>query len=567
MADKLINLLKSRTVLIQAGNAVGTGTLIAPGVVLTCAHVIRHTQDRPDNIKVSLPNPTEPGQFIWEEVAQNIYLSKIYEEASNSDASITLKTEYPDVAVIEIAQKNHALLAFPFNEETTDTLQNKQFTAFGFQKREANLDRNVPQAVSLNYSGAQLDGVIKKLMFSNGLIRPGMSGAALMERETGEIIGLVHMTLSANDDLGAYVIPTETIWQVFKKWEETGANNLYSQLTSGELQRIIKKQYYKEYPRNPMLKKFGGRLIIFFIVLTLFIWWFLYHIGQPQHSGLFAIILVAINVLGIFLGNWLGADVQNETQKIKGTFGKWLLKPGILISALLIILALWSFNTSVWIYGNSEHDAAQVSIYPDKNSEDGYQKKIDSIGKIRFFMPVVFKGDSAKLVLEGKEPKFITLNPFSRNVLYYPRDFRPEPIILFRISPKFLGLINKFNFKIEINKANTTNNEHKFILVDSTLTNEGSLILGKRNVKFKKVQEDEWKKFFQDKIPTPMLNGWVKKWKTTRRFQDVDLNIGDTVKLTVYKKSDSTIMHKNSYAITADNTDTLIQLKPNTPNP
>ncbi len=453
MSDALIHLLQSRTVLIQAGNAVGTGTLIAPGMVLTCAHVVRQAEGQPETIKISLPDLTEPGQFIWEEMAQQVYLSKIYEEAASKTvttgaAAATLKTEYPDVAVLTIAQTAHAMMALPFNDAVADNLQNGQFLAFGFQKKDANLGRNVPQAVSLNYSGAQIDGSIQKLMFSNGLIRPGMSGASLIDRETGKIIGLVHMTLSANDDLGAYVIPTASIWQVFKKWEEEGVNAVYTQLISKRLKRQIRKQYYKEYPRNPLLKKYGIRLAIFLVLLILFLWWFSYHIGQPQNSGLFAIILVAISIFGIFLGNWLGKDVRNEAQGIKGEFGKLILKSGVLITAAVVILALWSFNSSIWIYGNSDYKEIPITMYTGDNFDEGQQKIIDSTGKIRFFMPIVFNGDSVKLVPEGREPKFIALKPYSRQVLYYPKDFLLEPVILIRFDPEL------FDYDAKIHHSN-----------------------------------------------------------------------------------------------------------------
>lgn len=565
MADPLINLLQSRTVLIRAGNAVGTGTLIAPGMILTCAHVVRRAWNNKEIIKASLPDPSIPGQFIWEESAQEVYLSNVYEEKApelNDDVEatqITLKTEYPDVAVIKISHTEHALIELPVNDNDNVNLENGQFLAFGFQKRDANLDRNVPQTVSLTYEGAQLDGTIKKLMFTHGLVRPGMSGAALVERGSGKIIGLVHMTRSANDNLGAYVIPAEAIWNVIKKWEDDRTNDLYSLLRSKRHKFRIDKEYFKEFPRFPMFKKYGIKLFVFLVLLVLFLWWFSFHVGQPQDSGLFAIVLAAISIFGIFLGNWLGRDVRNETRRAKSNFGKLFLRSGVLISAAIFIFLAWNFNSSIWIYGNSEHNKIPVSLYTGDNFEHVELKMLDSTGRIRFFRPIVFKGDSAKLVPEGREPKIITLKPYSRQVLYYPKDFLLEPVILIRFDPNYLSLMRKFIIQIEIDEENAREDEHKFVHLDSMLTNEGSLVVGARHLEFSKKWEDEWKDFFQGKIPSSMLNGWIAKWKNTKRFHEVDLNLGDKVKVIVIKKSDSTIMNEQSYSIKTDNTDKLIK--------
>ena len=564
MADSLIHFLQGRTVLIRAGKAVGTGTLIAPGKVLTCAHVVRHFESQPEAIKVSLPDLTEPGQFIWEQGVQKLYLSKIYEEAvAKPDVSgappATIKTEYPDVAVLEIDRKSHAMMALPFHEEGSNKLEDGEFLAFGFQKKDANLGRNVPQAVSLNYSGAQLDGSIKKLMFANGLIRPGMSGASLVERDTGEIIGLIHMTMSANDDLGAYAIPTETVWLVFKKWEEEGVNELYSQLTSKQLRRQIRKQYYKEYPRYPILKKYGIKLVILLVLLILAIWWFSYHIGQPQNSGVFAIILVAVSIFGKLLGDWLGKDVRIETERGKSRLGRWLLKTEVLVFATTVIFLAWSFSTSIWIYGNADYNEIPIAIYTGQNFEEGYQKTIDSTGNIRFFMPLIFNGDSVKLVPEGREPKYVTLKPYFRKVLYYPKDFLLEPVILIRFAPKWLSVIQRFNIQIEIDKPGAQDGEHKFVHIDSTLIDEGSLVFGARRLEFNKAMEKEWEDYFQGNYPKNMLSGWVAKWKNARRFQDVDLDLGDNVTVIVTKKSDNTVMKEYKFSIVTDNTDELIR--------
>ncbi len=172
MADSLINLLQARTVLIRAGTSIGTGTLISNGVVLTCAHVVRKAYAQKKSIEVLLPNLTEPGQFIWNEKAQKVYISKKYEERIDSEEihnnaeQVVLTSEYPDVAVIEIERKTHAIIAFPYNDIVLENLKDGQFLAFGFQKKDRDLHRNVPQAVSLNYNGEQRESAHKPCLHS-----------------------------------------------------------------------------------------------------------------------------------------------------------------------------------------------------------------------------------------------------------------------------------------------------------------------------------------------------------------------------------------------------------------
>ena len=64
MTAPIINLLQPRTVLVRAGKAVGTGSMIAPGKILTCAHVVRKAQESGEKIDVYFPNPDIPGEEI-----------------------------------------------------------------------------------------------------------------------------------------------------------------------------------------------------------------------------------------------------------------------------------------------------------------------------------------------------------------------------------------------------------------------------------------------------------------------------------------------------------------------
>ncbi|WP_299436716.1 trypsin-like peptidase domain-containing protein [uncultured Aquimarina sp.] len=566
MADTLIKLFQKRTVLISTTNSIGTGTLIAPGKVLTCAHVIRKSIDDINTIKILFPDVTQPGHFEWEENAAKVYLSKIYEESNKKGNEVgteieSLKKEYPDVAIIEIAKKDHALMALPNSDDISSDLQNRQFLAFGFQKKDRDLKRNVPQAVSLNYNGEEIDSdVIRKLVFANGLIRPGMSGAALIERETGDIIGIVQMTRSANDDLGAYVIPIDIIWKVFKKWEEDGDTEIFSELHSKEVKKQIQKEYNQEYPKYPMYRKYGIRLIILPTLIFLLIWWMFYHLGQIQESGLVAIILVTVTISGKIMGDWLGEAINTESSKLKNTIGSLLFGNVFLIGLGIITLFLWVFTTSIWVHGNSEFDQVPITLFSGEEYKEGRQKSLNPIGDTRFLIWTTFMGDSVKIVPEGMEELPLFVSPFSKKELYYPKSFLKEPLFLIRFDARLSSKMNKYRVEVQIEKQNGSS--MKF--TDSTLANSGAILLGKRKLKITKQREQIWKDFFvEGGIRDNILEKWTDHWKKIKIYNEVDLDKNDRISIKVIKKSDSTIINEQSYKIgpKTDNIDKLLKFK------
>ncbi len=563
MADPLIKLFRKRTVLVRTKNSIGTGTLIAPGKVLTCAHVVRNSIDDIQSIKILFPDVEEPGHFEWEDTAVKINVSKIYEEpeeaidTESETRATSLKKEYPDVAIVEISKKDHYLMAFPENENVPDNLQDRQFLAFGFQKKDRDLKRNVPQAVSLNYNGEEVDSdVIRKLVFANGLIRPGMSGAALIERQSGNIIGIVQMTRSANDDLGAFVIPVDIIWKVFKKWEEDGESQIYSELTSKQLRKEIRKQYNREYPKYPLYRKYGIRLIILPILVFLLIWWIFYHLGQIQESGLIAIILVTVSLTGKIMGDWLGEDMNTESSRIKSTIGTLLFGNISLVTFGIIIFFLWTFTSSVWIHGNSEFDKIPVTMLKGENYQEGRQKQLNPTGVTRFLMLTPFIGDSIKIKPDGREELPIFVSPFFKRELYYPKSFLQEPVLLVRFDAKRARLMKNYRLEVRVEKQNGAT--IKFI--DSTLHEKGAMILGKRKLKITKEREREWKQFHEnDQLNAAILEKWTRHWKKIKPHNEVDLDMDDRITVKVIKKSDNAIINEQSYRIRSDNTDKLLK--------
>lgn len=541
MGDKLINLLQGRTVLITAGKAVGTGTLIAPGVVLTCAHVVRHVEDQPETIKVSLPNLTEPGQSLWTEIPNKVYLSNKYEEPyetpANADASELewLKTEYPDVAILKINREDHDIIKFSKYNEPSFDLNNKQFLAFGFQNADRDLKRNSPEAVSLIYSGEQVDGIIRKLVFVQGQIRPGMSGAGLIERESGQLIGIVHKTKSPNDDLGAYVIPAETIWRVIQKWHDDDLNELFISLRSKDLDAKVKKQYLRDYPQFSMLRKHWIKLVLILILIFFSLFWALYHKGLTTGSGITSIIFVSIGLFSALLGGWLGNNVNEETGKFRdktgmvilGRFGSFLL--------LLWVMALiyfWSFRSSVWINGYSDKEKVEILVKHGNNYKDIDTITLNLKGKVSSLLPSLpfdRYGERIKITTKDRKDTFMVLKSFDKINLIYPRDFPLEPVALIRIPGSYLQPIEKFKkYKIVYKKNNDSWKSINY-LENKKGSPIGSLVLGLREMKIEKDKEVEWKQYLKEKnINNGIRDTIMKRWKEVKPVR-IDLNSNDII--------------------------------------
>ena len=606
MADALIKLLQARTVHISAGKSIGTGTLIAPGRVLTCAHVVRKAIDSNLEIRVSLPDLSQPDKFMWTETVIDSFLSDKWTEIKTKDKDeggeeIELSTEYPDIAVlsfkleedkdkeedkdieedkVEDKEKNvgitqlpyasdvikldeekkveeekelqeekkvgkveHALLRLPDFDAEQEGLQDKQFLAYGFQKKQKELLRNVPQGVSLDYDAEQGTGPLRKIMVKNGLVRHGMSGAALVDRSNGELVGIVHMTRNPNDDLGAYVVPVEIIWHVFQKWEEAKICSIFSEVRSRKIQKKIAKQYANDFPQFSRLHKYKYKLLSFLILILASLLWGFYHFGWTTGSGVASVILVAVSIFSALLGGWLGQGVNEETGKFRDKIGKALLgKIGLIIIFIgfIGIGFMWTYRSSIWIYGYSESDKIEFLISEVDNS-----KVIDTImlefdGTTSNLFPSLPLGEKLKISTLGRKDTIVELKSFSRVELYYPRDFPKEYVAIFKFDPvlSLQGIMkdNLIEVKIErkIDGDWVELDNFKIEPKDST----GTIVFGRKfNYKEKEI---EWENKLRNEIlPKDQLslllpsslNAWTKR---ILYIPNKDLNLNDKITFKVY---------------------------------
>ena len=531
MPDRLITLLSSRTALILAGNSVGTGSFIAPGRILTCAHVVRSAHEKGESITVQY-NLSAHG-------AENINSAEVLDLFVSDE---TDGQEYPDVAVLKINDFDHPVLQLPRSDEEVLYHNTREYLAIGFQKTDRQSGRNIPQSVSLNYEGEEDAGYMRKIQFENGLVRPGMSGAPLVEREGGIITGIVQKTRNPNDDIGAYTIPVEVIWDELKK----GDPGLYSLLNSNAYRRKIRREYRAAYPKYPLLKKYGIKLFILPVLLFLGMWWIFYHVGPIQESVVVATLLISLTFSGKLLSDWLGESVRSESSKVKSNVARLLFSPALLSLLGVIVVSLWLFVSSIWIYASPAEANFAVTLHADKTDT----ATINTRGTARFLTAFIPFADSVDLRLKGSQTRAPRVK-FNRNEFFYPKDFSLEPVLILRFDHNYLHHLDKYILHI---LAEPSGQE----LTDSALQSSGSILVGGRELVIGENKENEWHRELVGLDPVHAKK-IINKWKEVKHHK-IDLAVHDRIVVTLTDKSDSSEVKRETYLLHDDETDIYFKI-------
>ena len=194
MADRLENLLRSCTVRVIGGPAPGAGFLVAPRMVLTCAHVIG------DNTALVVR---------WERDGQPVLEARVSGRivvlADRGRPIRALDADYPDIAVLEIDGLGHHPCVGIDNEWP---LQEDSFQVYGYPE-EGGAVQLTP--ARLTYRGMHGTSPTIYLDLASDKIKPGMSGAALLNLRSGAVCGVVVATKHSAYPDGALAIPWSAI--------------------------------------------------------------------------------------------------------------------------------------------------------------------------------------------------------------------------------------------------------------------------------------------------------------------------------------------------------------------
>lgn len=191
-------LVKHCTVrLLVQGIGQGTGFFVAPGLVLTCAHVIAEALAHQFPVNVH----TWDGQFFGQTLveAQDVWLEEIPFPPPQIDAKRVHK--YPDLALLRLTRHDHPCVYLAEIMHERDPL-----FSYGYVQDYAS-----GEEVQLTYEGeGWIDGQRRLLKCSAGEVTHGLSGGPLVNERTGSVCGIVQRTRGTKTDLGGRAIPVQT---------------------------------------------------------------------------------------------------------------------------------------------------------------------------------------------------------------------------------------------------------------------------------------------------------------------------------------------------------------------
>jgi tetratricopeptide (TPR) repeat protein len=167
----------------------GTGFFVAPGLILTCAHVVREAGDGPVLVR-------------WQ--AQENWAEAYVEE---------LRADPDDLALLRVRVLGEGSPPCVWLDEAVRSRD--PLYLFGYP------DQDFPNGCPVTFGCEGWTGDEPALIkFALGQVRPGMSGSPLLNQRTGMVCGIVKFTRDRSFDLGGGAIPTRVILEQFPKFRE-----------------------------------------------------------------------------------------------------------------------------------------------------------------------------------------------------------------------------------------------------------------------------------------------------------------------------------------------------------
>lgn len=188
-----IDRLSRCTVKIQIGDKHGTGFFIDTNSILTAEHVIRGA--KPDKIQVML-RPPEAGVIQPDIRVQEIVHAV---DPNKLDAALLVL----DASHLQVGEDFDVVHLLP------DWRHDDPVYTYGYQLAERGF-HGLPLSGTITDS-APFNGM-KLVRFKDDRVAGGLSGAAVLNKHTGAVVGVVKSTDDPNAPIGGYFVPVSEIF-------------------------------------------------------------------------------------------------------------------------------------------------------------------------------------------------------------------------------------------------------------------------------------------------------------------------------------------------------------------
>lgn len=193
MQQRLDELLQHCTVKLKVPGegGWGSGFCVAPGLILTCAHVVKGLE-QDDKVQV--------GGYDGTSLPDATLLQK---KLPDYDLALLQMSPPPSVDILPCVYLDPAFEPF------------SRFYTFGYAD-------HFPDGASVTSEceGIAFEQGKSLILFKSGQIRPGISGSALLNWTTGQVCGIVKFTRDRSTDLGGGAIPVQVILEQFPQLKE-----------------------------------------------------------------------------------------------------------------------------------------------------------------------------------------------------------------------------------------------------------------------------------------------------------------------------------------------------------
>ena len=192
--EQLIELLRRCTVRLSVPGGHGTGFFVAPGTILSCAHVVKPAQEA-----------GKPVTAYWNGQSYTASIQRYLAETHPE-----LHMLYPDLAVLKVDKLSDHPCVFLHEEAHLGD----KFYSYGYTEEYKGGDSATFESEEWTGEGNLL------LKLKAGQAQAGLSGAPVLNLRTGGVCGVMKRSRGVDSDLGGRAIPVSRVFEEFPELRE-----------------------------------------------------------------------------------------------------------------------------------------------------------------------------------------------------------------------------------------------------------------------------------------------------------------------------------------------------------